>query len=66
MTACTVSALRRPLRDIDLTLDINTELFPVVSGDNVHTLIARAISLDNDGGKDWRDVSRGENLPEDH
>ena len=54
------------LGDIDLTLDVNTELFLVVSGDNVHMLIARTLSLDNDDSKDWRGVSRGEPLLEDH
>lgn len=49
-------------RLILLTLDVNTELYPLAVGDNV--TIALALSLNLDGRKDdnkgWREVGMGE------
>lgn len=48
--------------DIELMLDINTELYPVSVEDNV--TIALSLSLNLDGSKDdskgWREVGMGE------
>lgn len=49
--------------ETSLTLDINSELFPVQTGDNVSMLIATTLNLD--GTKDergWRDKSNEETL----
>ncbi|KAI6247510.1 DNA-directed RNA polymerases I, II, and III subunit RPABC3 [Erysiphe necator] len=45
---------------IVLTLDINTELFPLEVGENVHLVLASSLSLDGtkDDGRGWRDVAR--------
>jgi len=47
---------------VAMTLDINTELYPIATGDNVQLLLASTLNLD--GTKDekgWRDgASRGE------
>lgn len=48
--------------DTSLTLDVNTELYPLSEGDRV--TVALALSLNLDGSKDdtkgWREVGRGE------
>lgn len=48
--------------ETSLTLDVNTELYPLNEGDRL--TIALALSLNLDGSKDdskgWRDVGRGE------
>jgi DNA-directed RNA polymerase I, II, and III subunit RPABC3 len=48
--------------DVQLMLDVNTELYPVSVEDNV--TIALSLSLNLDGSKDdskgWRDVGMGE------
>ena len=54
--------------DTILTLDVNTQLYPLSSGDHFHLLLATTLALD--GGKDdgttWRDVSKGESTLADH
>lgn len=49
--------------DTSLTLDINSELYPLQTGDHVNMLIATTLNLD--GTKDergWRDKSNEETL----
>jgi DNA-directed RNA polymerase I, II, and III subunit RPABC3 len=43
-----------------MTLDINTELFPLAIGEPLHMVIASTLSLDGtkDDQKGWRDVGR--------
>ena len=44
-----------------MTLDINSELFNITTGENIHCVLASSLSLD--GSKDdkgWRDVATGE------
>lgn len=43
------------------TLDVNTELFPCVTGEPLHMVLASTLSLDGskDDNKGWRDVGRG-------
>lgn len=57
-----------PSADCTLTLDVNTELYPVASGDQLTVCIAS--SLANDGSKDdgkmWREIARGESTLADH
>jgi DNA-directed RNA polymerase I, II, and III subunit RPABC3 len=54
--------------DTSMTLDVNTEIYPISSGDQVHLLLASTLS--NDGTKDeskgWRDVGKGEPSLADH
>ena len=54
--------------DISITLDVNTELYPLATGDAVHLLLASTLSNDGtkDEGKGWRDVSKGEPTLADH
>jgi DNA-directed RNA polymerases I, II, and III subunit RPABC3 len=51
-----------------LTLDINTELFPLAPGDAVVVCIASTLALDGskDDGRMWREISRGESTLADH
>lgn len=44
-----------------MTLDINTELWPIQRGENVKMVLASSLSLDGskDDGRGWRDVGRG-------
>lgn len=44
-----------------MTLDINTELWPIQPGENLKMVIASSLSLDGskDDGRGWRDVGRG-------
>ncbi len=48
--------------DTTFTLDVNTELYPCVVGDQVQVVLASTLSLDGskDDGKGWREVGRGE------
>lgn len=43
-----------------MTLDINTELFPLEIGETVHVVLASSLSLDGtkDDGRGWRDIAR--------
>ena len=43
-----------------MTLDINTELYPLQVGDAIHCVLASSLSLDGtkEDGKGWRDVGR--------
>jgi DNA-directed RNA polymerases I, II, and III subunit RPABC3 len=47
--------------DMILTLDINSELYPVSVGDKYHLVLASTLALDGtkDDGKMWRDVGKG-------
>lgn len=45
--------------DTQLTLDVNTELYPLSTGDNIQLVLASTLALD--GTKEdrgWRDLSR--------
>ena len=44
--------------DTSLTLDINSELYPLNNGDNVSLMIATTLNLDGskDDGRGWRDT----------
>ena len=48
--------------DTELMLDVNTELYPLASGDRIQLMLASTLNLDGtrDDGKGWRDVGRGE------
>jgi len=54
--------------DTSMTLDVNTELYPLATGDVVHLLLASTLATDGtkDEGKGWRDVSKGEPTLADH
>ena len=54
--------------DLALTLDVNTELYPVAAGDTVSLCLASTLALDGakDDGRAWRDISRGESTLADH
>ena len=43
-----------------MTLDVNTELYPLQVGETFHCVLASSLSLDGtkDDGKGWRDVGR--------
>ncbi|KAI9841446.1 MAG: DNA-directed RNA polymerases I, II, and III subunit RPABC3 [Thelocarpon superellum] len=49
--------------DTTLTLDVNTQLYPVAIGDTVNIVLASTLALDGtkDDGKGWRETARGEN-----
>lgn len=49
-------------QEILLTLDVNTELYPLNVDDRVTVALALSLNLDGskDEGKGWRDVGRGE------
>ncbi|KAL8285963.1 hypothetical protein RB597_002848 [Gaeumannomyces tritici] len=57
ITATSDAASADPM---DMTLDINTELFPMSEGDGFRVVLATSLALD--GGKDeekgWRDASK--------
>lgn len=61
--ACTGAA-----GDTSLTLDVNTQLYPVAAGDVVHLLLASTLATDGtkEENKGWRDVSRGDSTLADH
>ena len=48
--------------ETQLTLDVNTELFPCIAGERIEILLASTLSLDGskDDGKGWRDIGMGE------
>lgn len=48
--------------DTELTLDVNTELYPCSVGERISIVIASTLSLDGtkDDSKGWRGVGRGE------
>lgn len=43
-----------------MTLDINSELFPLSIGETIHVVLATSLALDGskDDGRGWRDVGR--------
>jgi len=43
---------------IAMTLDINTELYPCLVGENIHVVLASSLSLDGskEDGRGWRDI----------
>lgn len=43
-----------------MTLDINTELYPLAVGESIHMVLASSLALDGskDDSKGWRDVGR--------
>lgn len=43
-----------------LELDINTELFPIAIGDNLHVMLVSTLNHDGsrDDDKGWRDIAR--------
>ena len=45
-----------------LTLDVNTELYPVIKDERVQIALASTLNLDGsrDDSKGWREVGRGE------
>ena len=49
-------------RQIFFTLDVNTELYPVTTGDEMQLALASTLHLDGskDDSKGWREVGRGE------
>ncbi|KAJ9604445.1 DNA-directed RNA polymerases I, II, and III subunit RPABC3 [Cladophialophora chaetospira] len=49
-------------QDILLTLDVNTELYPLNVEDRITVALALSLNLDGskDDGKGWREVGRGE------
>ncbi len=49
-------------QEIILTLDVNTELYPLNIEDRVNVALALSLNLDGskDDGKGWREVGRGE------
>jgi DNA-directed RNA polymerase I, II, and III subunit RPABC3 len=48
-------------QDVHLTLDINSELFPVTKGSTVSFALARTLSLDGETtGKSYREAKPGE------
>ena len=54
--------------DCSLTLDVNTELYPVSVGDNLSLCLASTLANDGskDDGKSWRDIAKGESTLADH
>lgn len=49
-------------REVLLTLDVNTELYPLNVDDRMTVALALSLNLDGskDDGKGWREVGRGE------
>ena len=47
--------------DVTLTLDVNTQLYPVAVNDTVNIVLASTLSLDGtkDDGKGWRETANG-------
>ena len=54
--------------DCALTLDVNTELYPVAVGDNIALCLANTLANDGakDDGKTWREIAKGESTLADH
>lgn len=48
--------------DIEITLDVNTELWPCSIGDTINLVVASTLSLDGtkDDERGWREAQRGE------
>ncbi len=48
--------------ECQITLDVNSELFPCTVGERLQLLLCSTLALDGskDDGKGWRDVARGE------
>jgi DNA-directed RNA polymerase I, II, and III subunit RPABC3 len=48
----------------NMSLDINTDLYPVAVGETVQMVLASTLSLDGskDDEKGWRDVAKGEQM----
>ena len=57
-----IKALSEGDAEVQLTLDVNTELYPVSVDDRVTVALALSLNLDGskDDGKGWREVGRGE------
>lgn len=57
-----IEAINDQTSDVNVLLDVNTELYPIETDDRI--TIALALSLNLDGSKDdskgWRNVGRGE------
>ena len=49
-------------RDVEFTLDVNTEVYEMQPNDKIELVLASTLSLDGskDDGKGWRDTQRGE------
>ena len=54
--------------DSYMSLDINSQLYPLATGDQVYILLSSTLSSDGtkDDGKAWREVSRGGSTLADH
>ncbi|ETI21397.1 DNA-directed RNA polymerase I, II, and III subunit RPABC3 [Cladophialophora yegresii CBS 114405] len=57
-----IKAYSEGSQDILLTLDVNTELYPLNVDDRMTVALAVSLNLDGskDDGKGWREVGRGE------
>lgn len=50
-------------KDVHLTLDVNSELFPVTAGTSISLAVAQTLSLDSEvrpPGSGWREAKPGE------
>lgn len=51
-----------PSADTDMTLDVNTELYPCGTNDTLHLVLVTTLNLDGSGddksGRAWRDPGR--------
>ena len=49
-------------RDVEFTLDVNTEVYEMQPNDKIELVLASTLSLDGskDDGKGWRDTQHGE------
>ncbi|KAI4136881.1 MAG: hypothetical protein LQ340_008113 [Diploschistes diacapsis] len=54
--------------DVALTLDVNTELYPVAVADNLSLCLASTLAADGskDDGRMWREIQKGESTLADH
>lgn len=50
-------------QDCIITLDMNTEIYPMAVADRIHLILASTLQLDGskDDGKGWRDLGKAEN-----
>jgi DNA-directed RNA polymerase I, II, and III subunit RPABC3 len=57
-----IKAYSEATQDILLTLDVNSELYPLNIDDRMTVALAVSLNLDGskDDGKGWREVGRGE------
>ena len=57
------SAEAYPARDVTLTLDVNTELYPLAVDEQVQVVLASTLNMDGSkdevGKQSWRDVGSG-------